>query len=50
MCNVPPGTVVDSVITSPTEESFFLASHEGIQVGIFNRFGFITINMLAKKI
>lgn len=29
--NVMPGTVVDTVITNPTEESFFLASHEGIQ-------------------
>ncbi len=32
MGNVPPGTVVDTEITNPTEESFFLASHEGIQV------------------
>lgn len=30
--NVPPGTVVDTEITNPTEDSFFLASHEGIQV------------------
>ena len=30
--NVPPGTVVDTVITNPTETSFFLCSHEGIQV------------------
>jgi eukaryotic translation initiation factor 2C len=30
--NVPPGTVVDHTITHPTEFSFFLASHEGIQV------------------
>ena len=30
--NVLPGTVVDTEITNPTEESFFLASHEGIQV------------------
>ena len=30
--NVMPGTVVDTVITNPTEDSFFLASHEGIQV------------------
>jgi hypothetical protein len=30
--NVVPGTVVDTIITNPTEESFFLASHEGIQV------------------
>ena len=29
--NVPPGTVVDHTITHPTEFSFFLASHEGIQ-------------------
>jgi hypothetical protein len=32
MMNVPPGTVVDTDITHPTETSFFLASHEGIQV------------------
>jgi hypothetical protein len=32
MGNVPPGTVVDTDITHPTENSFFLASHEGIQV------------------
>jgi eukaryotic translation initiation factor 2C len=31
MKNVPPGTVVDSDITHPTEMSFFLNSHEGIQ-------------------
>ncbi len=31
MGNIPPGTVVDTVITHPTEQSFFLASHEGIQ-------------------
>ena len=30
--NVMPGTVVDQVISNPTENSFFLASHEGIQV------------------
>ena len=30
--NVPPGTAVDHTITHPTEFSFFLASHEGIQV------------------
>eukprot|EP00092_Neocalanus_flemingeri_P005039 GFUD01005419.1.p1 GENE.GFUD01005419.1~~GFUD01005419.1.p1 ORF type:complete len:1029 (+),score=236.79 GFUD01005419.1:45-3089(+) len=29
--NVPPGTAVDHTITHPTEFSFFLASHEGIQ-------------------
>jgi len=29
--NVPAGTVVDHTITHPTEFSFFLASHEGIQ-------------------
>jgi len=29
--NVPPGTVVDHTITHPTEFSFYLASHEGIQ-------------------
>ena len=32
MGNIPPGTVVDTTITHPTEHSFFLASHEGIQV------------------
>ena len=32
MKNIPPGTVVDTGITHPTETSFFLASHEGIQV------------------
>eukprot|EP00096_Caligus_rogercresseyi_P000908 TRINITY_DN1146_c0_g1_i5.p1 TRINITY_DN1146_c0_g1~~TRINITY_DN1146_c0_g1_i5.p1 ORF type:complete len:865 (+),score=267.54 TRINITY_DN1146_c0_g1_i5:793-3387(+) len=31
MRNIPPGTVVDSTITHPTEYDFFLASHEGIQ-------------------
>ena len=30
--NVKPGTAVDHTITHPTEFSFFLASHEGIQV------------------
>jgi len=30
--NVKPGTVVDHTITHPTEFSFFLASHEGIQM------------------
>lgn len=35
MKNVPPGTVVDTDITHPTETSFFLASHEGIQVLLF---------------
>ena len=29
--NVVPGTVVDTEITNPTEDSFFLASHEAIQ-------------------
>merc|ERR1719244_2601340 len=29
--NVPPGTAVEHTITHPTEFSFFLASHEGIQ-------------------
>ena len=29
--NVLPGTVVDTEITNPTEDSFFLASHEAIQ-------------------
>jgi len=29
--NVPPGTVIDTMITHPTETDFFLASHEGIQ-------------------
>ena len=31
MENIPPGTVVDRVVTHPTEKDFFLASHEGIQ-------------------
>ncbi len=31
MGNIPPGTVVDTSVTHPTEQSFFLASHEGIQ-------------------
>jgi len=31
MKNVPPGTVVDTEITHPTEMSYFLVSHEGIQ-------------------
>jgi len=31
MRNVPPGTVVDTIITHPTEMSYFLVSHEGIQ-------------------
>ena len=30
--NVPPGTVVDSVIKHPTELDYFLVSHQGIQV------------------
>ena len=29
--NVLPGTVVDTEITNPTEDSFFLTSHEAIQ-------------------
>ncbi|ODM95231.1 Protein argonaute-2, partial [Orchesella cincta] len=29
--NIPPGTVVDTVITHPTEMEFFLNSHVGIQ-------------------
>jgi len=29
--NIPPGTVVDTEITHPTEMSYFLCSHEGIQ-------------------
>jgi hypothetical protein len=35
MGNVPPGTVVDTDITHPTEMSYFMASHEGIQVSIY---------------
>ena len=30
--NVLPGTVVDTDITHPTVSSYYLASHEGIQV------------------
>lgn len=30
--NVPPGTVVDSVLAHPTEMDYFLVSHQGIQV------------------
>jgi len=29
--NILPGTVVDELITHPTQQSYFLASHEGIQ-------------------
>ena len=32
--NVPPGTIVDTDITHPTEFDFFLCSHAGIQVKI----------------
>ena len=32
MRNVPPGTVVDDIITHPTEFDYYLCSHEGIQV------------------
>ncbi|CAG0885094.1 unnamed protein product [Darwinula stevensoni] len=31
MKNVPPGTVVDDIITHPTEFDYYLCSHEGIQ-------------------
>ncbi|XP_077548983.1 protein argonaute-4-like isoform X2 [Haemaphysalis longicornis] len=31
MKNIPPGTVVDSVVTHPREKDFFLCSHIGIQ-------------------
>ncbi|KAH9367008.1 hypothetical protein HPB48_000052 [Haemaphysalis longicornis] len=31
MGNIPPGTVVDSVVTHPREKGFFLCSHFGIQ-------------------
>ena len=30
--NIPPGTTVDTDVTHPTETSFYLASHKGIQV------------------
>ena len=33
--NILPGTVVDTDIIHPTVSSFFLASHEGIQVRPF---------------
>ena len=51
--NVVPGTVVDTDITHPTVSSYYLASHEGIQV--YNTVGFkwensgekiITLNVL----
>ena len=32
--NIPPGTVVDTEITTLSEIDFFLGSHEGIQVDI----------------
>ena len=32
--NIPPGTVVDTVITHPREFDFFLCSHAGIQVHV----------------
>lgn len=31
MQNIPPGTVVDTVVTHPRERDFFLCSHFGIQ-------------------
>lgn len=31
--NVPAGTLVDTVITHPTEIDFYLVSHQSIQVG-----------------
>ena len=34
--NVPPGTIVDRIITHPTEADFFLCSHQGI-----NLYGYI---------
>ena len=34
--NIPPGTVVDTEITTLSEIDFFLASHEGIQVISYN--------------
>ena len=39
--NIPPGTVVDTKITHPTETDFFLASHEGLQVSFWFYFSFI---------
>ena len=36
--NIPPGTTVDTDVTHPTETSFYLASHEGIQVTLQNLF------------
>ena len=36
--NIPPGTVVDTNITHPTETDFFLASHQGLQVCFISSF------------
>lgn len=40
--NAPPGTVVDTDIVHPTQNDFFLLSHQGINVNShFNIYFFI---------
>ena len=47
--NIPPGTVVDTKITHPTETDFFLASHEGLQVCFSSCFTLLVKNVEQKK-
>lgn len=35
--NIPPGTVVDSVITHPSEFDFYMCSHFGLMVSVESR-------------